>query len=49
MISFINTFLSYVVLMLIIVAVGAVGIFIGITMRKRKNAAELVEEKAENE
>jgi len=37
MIDFINTFLSYVVLMLIIAAVGGVAIAIGITMRKKKN------------
>lgn len=43
MISFLNSFMSYLVLMLIIVAVAGVAITIGITMRKRKNTkAEVV-------
>ncbi|MBQ7924824.1 MAG: hypothetical protein IJ335_00840 [Lachnospiraceae bacterium] len=37
MVAFANTFLSYVVLMLIIVVVAGVAITIGITLRKRKN------------
>lgn len=39
LIRFVNTFLSYIVLMLIILAVGGVGIAIGLLLRKRKNAA----------
>lgn len=38
MVNFINTFLSYVLLMVIILAVGAVGFVIGRILRKRKNA-----------
>lgn len=38
MISFINTFLSYIVLLVIIVAVAGIALAIGITMAKRKNA-----------
>lgn len=34
---FINTFLSYVILMLVIAAVGGVAIAIGIHARKKKN------------
>ncbi len=37
MISFFNTFLSYLVLLAIIAVVAGAGIFIGITMRKRKD------------
>lgn len=50
LISFINAFLSYGVLMLIILAVGAVAITIGLTLAKRKNAkkaAQAVAEEAE--
>ena len=39
MVSFVNTFLSYLLLLLIIVAVAGVALFIGITMRKKKNAS----------
>ena len=49
MVSFMNSFLSYMVLMLVIVAVAGVAVFIGITMRKTKNAAESTEEALENE
>lgn len=48
MVSFINTFLSYIVLMLIILAVGAVGFTIGLILRKKKNE-KLLEEKDNNE
>lgn len=37
-IEFGRMFLSYGLLMLIIIAVGAVALFIGITMAKKKNA-----------
>lgn len=37
MISFANAFLSYLMLFLVIAAVGGIAIAIGITMRKKKN------------
>lgn len=37
MIPFINSFLSYLLLLLIIVAIIGVAIFIGITLRKNQN------------
>lgn len=37
MIHFANTFLSYLLLMLLIVVVAGIAIFIGITLRKKKN------------
>lgn len=48
MISFVNSFLSYLLLLLVIVAVAGIAGFIGITMRKKKNAAMEAEEKAES-
>ena len=47
MINFINTFLSYVVVMLVIAAVGAVAVTIGLTLRKKKNAKEMQTQNAE--
>ena len=48
LILFVNSFLSYLLLMLIIVIIAGVAIFIGITMRKNKNAKqEVVEETIE--
>lgn len=44
MISFVNSFLSYLLLFAVIAALGAVAIAIGIAMRKKKNAASEVEE-----
>ena len=38
MIPFINTFLSYLLLFLVIVVLGAIAITIGITLAKKKNA-----------
>jgi len=38
MVSFINTFLSYLLLMAVILAVSGIGAAIGITLRKRKNS-----------
>lgn len=38
LVSFLNTFLSYLVLLIIIVAVAAVATTVGITMAKKKNA-----------
>lgn len=40
MIAFINSFLSYVVLFLIMAAIAGFGIFMGITMRKKKNVKD---------
>ncbi len=39
MVVFFNSFLSYLLLMVVIIAVAGVAIFIGITMRKKKNQA----------
>ena len=47
LISFVNTFLSYLVLMVIILIVGGIAIAIGLTMAKRKNAKKAVEAAAE--
>lgn len=50
MVSFANVFLSYLLLLLIIVAVAGIAAFIGITMRKKKNAESAANElKAEAE
>lgn len=38
LISFVNTFLSYFVLMVIILVVGGIAIAIGLTLAKKKNA-----------
>lgn len=38
LVSFLNTFLSYLVLMVIILVVGGAAVFIGLTLAKRKNA-----------
>ena len=40
MVSFINSFLSYIMLMLVILVVAGIGCFIGITARKNKNKKE---------
>ncbi|MDL2302243.1 hypothetical protein LJC58_07805 [Lachnospiraceae bacterium OttesenSCG-928-D06] len=37
MINFINTFLSYIVLMLAIVVIAGIAVVIGTNMRKKKN------------
>lgn len=50
MTAFFNSFLSYLLLMLVIVAVAGVATFIGITLRKRKNqqpAVDAVSEQAD--
>ena len=39
-VSFLNSFLSYLVVLAVIAVVGAVAITLGITLRKKKNAAE---------
>lgn len=43
MIAFINTFLSYLLLMLIIVVVAAIGFSIGRILRKMKNNSQVNE------
>ncbi|MBQ6696911.1 MAG: hypothetical protein IJN16_09435 [Lachnospiraceae bacterium] len=44
MVGFVNTFLSYVVLMLVILVVAAAGFALGRVLRKRKNAQLLAEQ-----
>ena len=39
-VSFLNSFLSYLVVLVVIAAVGAAAISLGITLRKKKNATE---------
>lgn len=39
-VSFLNSLLSYLVVFAVIAVVGAVAITLGITLRKKKNAAE---------
>ena len=36
-VSFLNSFLSYLVVLIVIAAVGAVAITLGITLRKKQN------------
>lgn len=43
---FINSFLSYLLLLFVIVVVAGIAVFIGITMAKKKNAPE--QEKADD-
>lgn len=43
LISFANVFLSYLVLMVIILVVGGIAITIGLTLAKKKNAKAAVE------
>ncbi len=43
MIAFFNSFLSYLMLMVVIAAVAGIAIFIGITMRRKKNLTETAE------
>lgn len=47
LVEFGRIFLSYGLLMLIIIAVGAVAIFIGITLAKKKNAKNTAAVEAE--
>lgn len=41
---FLNSFLSYLMLLLVIVAIAGLAVFIGISLRKKKNASEQKEE-----
>lgn len=49
MIAFLNSFMSYLVLFLIMGAVAGLGIFVGIVMRKKKNAAAEAEKEKDAE
>lgn len=50
MIAFINSFLSYLLVFVVFGVIAGFAIFVGITMRKRKNAAaEKVTEQQEQE
>lgn len=48
LIAFLNSFLSYLLLFGTFVLIAAVAIFIGITLRKNKNAKVVAEESAED-
>ncbi len=48
MVSLVNAFLTYFVLMLIIVVVAGAAITLGITLRKRKNLSEGTAQTASN-
>ena len=48
-ILFTNQFLSYILLMAIIVVVGAIGFFVGVKWRKAKDAKAAVEAGGESE
>ena len=49
MVAFVNSFLTYLLLLVIMAAIAGVGLFVGIILRKSKNAKAAVEEvKAEN-
>lgn len=40
MIAFVNSFFSYLLLFVVMAAIAGTGIFVGITMRKKKNLSE---------
>ena len=48
LIAFVNEFLSYLLVMVIIVALCGVAIFIGTTLRKHKQEAEAAKEATDN-
>ena len=48
LVAFLNSFLSYLLLFGAFVLIAAVAIFIGITLRKSKNAKVIAEESAED-
>ena len=49
MVAFVNSFLTYLLLLVIMAAIAGFGLFVGILLRKGKNAKAAVEEvKAEN-
>ncbi len=43
LILFVNSLLSYLLVFVVIVIVAGIAVFIGITMRKKKNAQEALE------
>ncbi len=47
LILFVNSLLSYLLVFAVIVVVAGVAVFIGITMRKKKNAQEALEAETE--
>lgn len=47
LILFLNSFLSYLLLMAVIVVLAGIAVFIGIKMRKRSNEKSVAEEKAQ--
>ncbi len=47
--GFINSFMSYLLLLLIFVVVGGAAVFLGITLRKNANAKEESEESGQTE
>lgn len=47
MVAFVNSFLSYLLLLVIMAAVAGVGVFVGITLRKGKNVKAAEVDKAE--
>ncbi|MGN0430953.1 MAG: hypothetical protein ACI4EQ_01190 [Lachnospiraceae bacterium] len=47
MIAFINSFLSYLLLFVIMAAIAGTGIFLGIVMRKKKNLSQAAEQETE--
>ena len=47
-VSFLNSFLSYLVVLVVIAAVGAVAITRGITLRKKKNKKEGMQQAKES-
>ncbi len=49
MIGFVNTFLSYILLMVIILVVAACGFAAGVILRKRKDAKALTQKDKNNE
>lgn len=46
MVAFFNSFLSYLLLMAVILVVAGLAVFIGITMRRKKNREELAAQPA---
>lgn len=49
MIHFANSFLSYLMLLLIIVVLSGVAVFVGITLRKKKDAKNEMTENSKKE
>lgn len=49
MIHFANSFLSYLMLLLIIVVLSGVAVFVGITLRKKKDAKNEITENSKKE